>query len=1618
MTQQRQAVEQLFVGNSEMAMLMRSHDWSQTPLGPISGWTSSLKIAVSICLNSRFPMVIWWGKELVLLYNDAWQPILGTKHPTALGRPGQEVWSEIWDIVGVQLNSVLETAQATWSEDMLLLVDRYGYTEETYFTYSYSPIFLETGEVGGAFTAVTETTRRIIGERRLSTLRELAASTVEAKSVEETCRIASATLANNLFDIPFALLYLVEQDGEQARLVETVRVDAGTPASPEQIDLTQEQDDWQLALVRKSGNPEIVDDLITRFGALSGGAWEEPCRSAIALPIAQPGQKPQIAGFLILGISPRLGFDDEYRGFFDLLVSNVTTAIANAQAYEEERKRAEALAELDRAKTAFFSNVSHEFRTPLTLMLSPLEELSHTLDERLETDEREQIQLIQRNGLRLQKLVNTLLDFSRLEAGRVQATFEPTDLAAFTAELASVFRSTIERANLRLVVDCPPLPEWVYVDREMWEKIVLNLLSNAFKFTFEGKISVQLQALADAVQLKVQDTGIGIPAAELPNLFERFHRVKGAQGRSFEGSGIGLSLVQELVKLHQGTITVTSVEGEGTCLTIAIPTGTAHLSAALISTSKDDRSSMARMVSTIAEANFFVEEASRWLPENAQLSSSESNSEAPIPASNLTQTSQTARILLADDNADMREYVKRLLSQRYEVEAVPDGVAALDAIRRSHPNLLLTDVMMPGLDGFELLRSLRTDLKTQQIPIILLSARAGEEARVEGLEAGADDYLTKPFSARELLARVESTLKLAQLRQESADREYALQAETEAVRVRLEMVLAGIDDHFVVLDRHWHITYINAQGAAAMGMPGEELLDQNFWNLFPDLVGSEFYDRLHQVMHDRIPMQFEYYYSIWDTWFENRLYPAPDGGIVNLCSSITERKRVELNDHFLNQLDAQLRQLSTADEMLSAVMNQVGEYLNVDRCIWHDIDPEQGLAIVEQDWQRQEIPSSSGIYQLSDFILPELLVQYQAGQSLVVSDRTTNPYIAPLEANYALYDIRAMIAAPCLFEGRWVALLVVSTRTVRHWRPDEVLLLQEITARLWSMISYTHAVGELRQSEAEMRHLANAMPQIVWISGADGALEFVNDRWTEYTGLTLEQSRNQALMAQVIPGEDQERLTADFTQAQQTRSPYQSEFRLIQADGSFRYFLTRAIPVQNESSQVQKWYGTSTDITELKQLEVQRSQLLAQEQTARETAETANRIKDEFLAVLSHELRSPLNPILGWSKLLQSRKLDEAKTVQALATIERNAKLQSELIEDLLDVSRILQGKLSLNVSSVNLAATVQAAIETVRLAAEAKLIRIETNLLDFPIRQPAIGQLAIGQPAIEQLSTKDPATVQVLGDSTRLQQVVWNLLSNAVKFTPTGGRVTVRLEPIADQVHIIVKDTGKGIPANFLPYVFDYFRQEDGKTTRQFGGLGLGLAIVRHLVELHGGIVKADSPGEGLGTTFTVKLPLMDVHSTVTLDRLPAEPSLDLHDVQVLVIDDETDSREFVAFVLEQAGARVLTATSASEGLAMLTQSVLTQSLPDVVLSDIGMPDIDGYMLMRQIRSLSPEQGGQIPAIALTAYAGDFNQQQALAAGFQQHISKPVEPNDLLMAIASLINASLINEPPLGKAL
>ncbi len=755
----------------EMGALMRRFDWTATTIGPPETWPQSLRSAISICLESEFQIAVYWGRELCLIYNDQWRQIPGDKHPWALGRPAREVWPEIWDTVGPLFSRVLTTGKATRSRDALLAMHRRGFTEECYFDYTFSPIRDEAGGVGGVINIVVETTFRVLEERRERLLREVREATAGAKTEAEVCASAASVLASDAADLPFCLIYLSERTsgGQALRLAAATGIAPNFPApssrpvSPLLIDLTASSFPWPIAEAINGKSTVLIENLGERFPVtLPGGPWPESCGRALVVPL--PGLvMPEPAGVLIAGISPRLLLDLEYQSFIERIAGTLATEVANARAYEQERKRAEALAEIDRAKTTFFSNISHEFRTPLTLMLGPLEDTLRQ-ESGLSAAAREHLELANRNGLRLQKLVNALLDFSRLEAGRVQAVYEPTNLSILTTDLASNFRSACEKAGLELIIDCPSIPEPIYVDREMWEKIVLNLISNAFKFTLEGSIRVSLRLAGPNVELKVTDTGSGIAENELPHLFKRFHRVEGARGRSMEGSGIGLALIQELVKLHGGSVWVDSALNHGSTFHVFIPRGSAHLPKERIGASRT-------AVSTAFQPEMFIDETLRWLsPSTSQTETSEVFSIADgghdgRPAGD----EQRGHVLLADDNADMREYVRRLLSERFDVTAVSNGEEALNAIRENIPDVVLTDVMMPGLDGFGLLRALRSDQKTSTIPVILLSARAGEESRVEGMDAGADDYLIKPFSPRELLARVSSHYKITQLRKEALE---------------------------------------------------------------------------------------------------------------------------------------------------------------------------------------------------------------------------------------------------------------------------------------------------------------------------------------------------------------------------------------------------------------------------------------------------------------------------------------------------------------------------------------------------------------------------------------------------------------------------------------------------------------------------------------------------------------------------------------------------------------------------------------------------------------------------------------------------------------------------------
>jgi PAS domain S-box-containing protein len=946
-------------GGGELGGLMRRKDWSETALGPSADWPQSLKTAVRIMLTSRQPIWIGWGPELIYVYNDPYKAIIGGKHPEALGQPTRVVWREIWDVIGPMLSRAMAGDEGTYVESQLLIMERHGYREETYYTFSYSPIPDDDGVAGGIICANTDDTRRVVGERQLASLRELSAGTANAQTIQDACIGARKALASNPHDIPFALIFIPEADGPGLILAEACGPDRSHPMAAAAA--------WQFDRVLSSQTILIVEDLKASFGSdLPTGAWAEAPTRAALVPLAAQGTTSR-GGVLVIGLNPFRLFDEHYQNFVGLIGGQIAASIASAQAYEAERRRAHALAELDRAKTEFFSNVSHEFRTPLTLMLGPIEEMLEKGSSYLAPAVKDQLEIVHRNSLRLMKLVNTMLDFSRIEAGRTEPNFVEVDLGPFTSELASAFGAAVERAGLKLIVDCVPLRESVLIDRDMWEKIVLNLLSNAFKFTLAGEIKVTLEVVNAEVHLTVSDTGIGIPKEELPRIFERFHRVKESRGRTHEGTGIGLALVQELVRLQEGSIRVESELDHGSRFTVSMPLRRAQSDAIRATDQPEQR------IRNLSRETF-VKEAMRWtmpgdLPIAQDVIVDGNGSGKQERGAEVEQRlpGDRPRILWADDNSDMRDYVRRLLEERFEVTAVADGQAALDAIRAAPPELVLSDVMMPKLDGFALMRELRADPILSTIPVILLSARAGEEARVDGVTAGADDYLVKPFSARELLARVESQVKMARFRRQSlaqveqlnqdlrrqiADLEMAhnlVRQRTAQFETLLNQAPIGV----YVVDAKLRLRHINPTALTVFGnipnLIGRDL-DEVTRILWPKAQADEIIRRFqqtlatgesfseHELAEERADRgKIEYY-----EWRTDRI-PLPDGsyGVVAYFRDISDQVRARMA--LKGARDDALAANQAKDEFLATLSHELRTPLNPALLIASDSADNEAL---------------------------------------------------------------------------------------------------------------------------------------------------------------------------------------------------------------------------------------------------------------------------------------------------------------------------------------------------------------------------------------------------------------------------------------------------------------------------------------------------------------------------------------------------------------------------------------------------------------------------------------------------------------------------------------------------
>ena len=1213
-------------GGGEMGKLIRATDWSQTPLGPIERWPQSLRTAVSLCISSNFPISIAWGPEHVQIYNDGYWPICGGKHPHSMGQNFRECWASAWPAIGEAFNRAL-AGESQYLVNRRVFVDRNGYLEETFFTFSFSPIRDESGGIGGLFHPVTETTAKMLSERRTHALRDLAARAGKAQTLERTFAAAAETLSDYEFDLPFALFYLIEGEGRRARLLNSNGLAPGTPAAPRSVDLQGSSPiPWRLDEVAHTGQSVQLDELDARFGALACGPYPESPRTALVLPVRLPGSE-RASAIIVAGVSSRLPLDEEYRSFYGLLTANVSAAVANARAYEEERKRAEALAEIDRAKTLFFSNISHEFRTPLTLMLGPLEE-ALTGDPAQLPSHRSELELAHRNGLRLLKLVNSLLDFSRIEAGRMQASFQPTDLAGLTADLASNFRAACERGGVVLDVDCPTLPEPVHVDRDMWEKIVLNLLSNAFKFTFEGRITVRLTAVDGAAELTVGDTGVGIPAHELPRLFERFHRIENQKSRTYEGSGIGLALVQELVKLHGGTIHAESALDSGTVITLKLPLGTAHLPARRLGAPRSSGS-------TALRAAAYVEEALHWLPDSER-----SRDEAADTEESAELSSRGARILFADDNADMRAYVRRVLGGSYVVETVSNGQAALEWLGERRPDLVLADIMMPHVDGFALLRTIRDDPGLRDLAVIVISARAGDEARAEGLDAGADDYLTKPFAARELLARVENSLKLARVRREATTE---LCASERRFRTIVDQATTGV----VQTDAAGRISLVNKRWCEMLGYTETELLQMNIAEVLEPGGSAPMWDAIGCLAQGGSDFEMEVRYRrkdgslLWTNSSVNALRNDAGEylGLVAVGLDITERKRTEA----LQAAQKRVLELTVENAPLTEALETLVRTIEAQS----QTAILASISLLDSDGRSLRLGVAPNVPEAIKQVIDGLAIGPSAAscgtaaharRPVYVADIATDPLWDQYRDLALSHDLRACWSTPIISaRGELFGTFAIYSREARQPTSAERELAAIATDSASLVIERKRAEQRLRDSEERYRRLVDLLPVAVYACDAQsGKITFFNDYAANIWGRAPEIGDAHEFFCRSfklwssdgtpLPPTD----TPMTLALQEGRGVRNREIVLERSDGTRVNVLVNVDPIHDDNGQLESAVTGFIDITQIKQAE----QLLVEQQKLLEMIAVGVSLNDCLLALCEAVPR--LNPDAQASILLAS----------------------------------------------------------------------------------------------------------------------------------------------------------------------------------------------------------------------------------------------------------------------------------------------------------------------------------------------------------------------------------------------
>lgn len=1369
-------------GEGEMAQLIREFDWSQTSLGPVNTWPKSLRTCVQIMLTSRQPIWLGWGKDLIKLYNDPYRTIVMGKHPWALGKPASVVWNDIWMDIEPMLDKVMNRNEGTYVEEQLLIMHRSGYPEETYYTFSYTPVAGDDGATEGMICFNTDDTERIISERQLKTLTQLGKNLEDIKTESDVYTRTIETLSKNAFDFTFASVYSSAPDG--FRLVGSTSLGGSETHLPKRISLHDQDELGRVCRqVLEERKYEIIDGLRTKVGQMPAGAWSLAPDQAIVLPLAQRGQKESF-GVLVCGVNPYRLLNENYRGLFELVADQISTSLTNVFALEQERKRIEALAEIDRAKTTFFSNISHEFRTPLTLLLGPVQDLLN--ENTLPAEAKEKAEVAYRNGLRMQRLVNTLLDFSRIEARRMEPELQAVDIVSFTEDLASNFRSAIEKAGMQLYIQ-KQLPQiFVAIDPDMWEKVILNLLSNAFKYSKQGSITVSISKSDNSAIVSVADTGIGIATDELEKVFERFYRSQNTGGRSQEGTGIGLAMVRELVKLQHGHITVDSELGRGSKFIIEIPV-----------LQKGEQLKSNEQISPTAQVETYVQEASQWMGERDHLFSH---------ASTVSENEKKFTVLLADDNADMRLYAQRLLSQDYHVLLAADGEEAYGLALEKKPDLILSDIMMPRLDGFGLLQRLKSTLVASTIPVIFLSARAGEEARVEGIQAGADDYLTKPFSSKELLARVANHIAISKARRKTEEEFFNLFYQAPA--------------HIHVMRGPEHIfEFFHPYGRPFVN--GRDLTGLKVREALPEVEGQGYFEMLDDVYKNgrevRLPESrallnnekgepVEYFFNI--VYLPWRDLNGHIQGVLQFSFDVTEtvrqRMKAELNEQ-------RLRSIAQQAPVAMAVLKGPTHIVEV-----------ANDKVLELWGKTYDQVINKPVLE----VFPEII--QQGFRDLLHEVYTTGkPFVG--------HEVPVTFGGDGHTRKIYVNLLYEALRDQNDQIEGIVAVGTDVTEQVKNRLVIEEAESKLKQS-IELADLGT------WhIDLQTNHVEY-SSRVAEWWGLDPKGATLDEIFSAIHP-DDRDHVKTAVAHAIEDTGMYEAAYRLTNKITKEQRFIQASGRLYHDQERVPvRLSGICRDVTLEKTMQEELEKLV--EVRTRQLMEVntdlmrSNENLKQFAYVASHDLQEPLRKIQTYSDMVNVRNQhSEIVGREYLEKIGLGAKRMSGLIKDLLEFSQ-----------------------------AERKDELFERLDLNDVLRNIRQDYEMIIQEKKALFEVGDLCTIEAI--PLQMNQLFYNLVGNALKFskTDTPPRIQIfagtasenlvrkyNLNPSVAYCTITVSDNGIGFEQKFADQIFVLFQRLHVR--EKYEGTGIGLALCKKIVENHKGIMEVES-SVGVGSTFRIVIP------------------------------------------------------------------------------------------------------------------------------------------------------------------